>query len=569
MNSITEETIEPLDSKSYNLSLQNEEYELTMSLTESFIQFKLVPKIFSGFYNESSKITLSIIKENKYLINDFTELKNAYLYFDERKFKKNKIKLIKQKEDSIYLNYTNNVDDEEKEVNIELKQFKIEKGDINPMILDQIKELRSKISEVEKHLGEMKKEMLSIQEKQEKELNQKIELAIEAYLKKKKEEEEIKKQKEEEIKKQKDEEIKKEIEKTLVLNDNVNYSNDFQCDNFDNATDVNYINGNFNLDKKRVAIYPIIRNNEIIYELACAELENKGSYNYNYNIVIYNILTNKKTNNIYDAHSGSINNIKHYYSSSLKKHFLLSSNQQEVKLWNITSSKTFTKELHINNVNNNDGYSCYCSCLLFKNDDYFILTGGNKTKNGYGIKIFNKGENIKSINGSGLEYIYYIEATYINNKPYVLLSGNYHAESYNYDNEKIIKYISNENEKEKEKQYCNIINLFNKNNKLYLIVGYSKGLISIFDFKSAVEIDAIKIGNTCIYGLCSFNEKYFLFGDNKEITVINFDDRNKITSFKGLNDDCIKGIEKIKIYDKGEYIISYSNSLIIFWKLSK
>ena len=559
MNFITEKPIEPNDKKSYNLSLQNEEYELTMNLTESFIQFKLVPKIVSEFYYKS-EINLSIIKEKKYLINEYTELKKAYETFD-KKFIRKKVKLIKLKEDSINLNYKNNVDDEDDvEVNIELKQFKIEKGDINPMILNQIKELKNEISEMKKNLSEIKNEM-----------NKNMELAIEAYLKKKKEEKE-------EIKKQKDEEIKKEIEKTLILNDNVNYLNDFQCDNFDEI-DSNYIlNDKFYSGKKTVAVYPIIRNNEIIYELACAEsvqeqeCEFHEYYKYTGDIVIYNILTNKKTNKIFDAHSNKncINNIKHYYSSSSKKHFLLSSNQQEVKLWNITSSKTFTKELDFN-IYNKDGYSCYCSCLLFKNDDYSILTGGSYSdyKKGYKIKVFGGGEEFnKLINGSGLDYINYIEATYINNKPYVLLSGNYHAESYNYDNEKIIKYISNENENENKKQYCTIINLFNKDNKLYLISGYNKGRISIFDFKSAAEIDSIKIGNTEIYGLCSFNEKYFLFGDNIEITVINFDDRNKITSFKGLNDNQIKGIEKIKIYDKGEYIISYSQKRITIWKLS-
>ena len=552
-NTTNEETMET----SYKLSLQNEEYELTMNLTESFIQFKLVPKIVSEFYYKS-EINLSIIKEKKYLINEYTELKKAYETFD-KKFIRKKVKLIKLKEDSINLNYKNNVDDEEMEVNIELKQFKIEKGDINPMILNQIKELKNEISEMKKNLSEIKNEM-----------NKNMELAIEAYLKKKKEEKE-------EIKKQKDEEIKKEIEKTLILNDNVNYLNDFQCDNFDEI-DSNYIlNDKFYSGKKTVAVYPIIRNNEIIYELACAEsvqeqeYEFHEYYKYTGDIVIYNILTNKKTNKIFDAHSYTynINNIKHYYSSSSKKHFLLSSNQQEVKLWNITSSKTFTKELDFN-INNNDGYYCNCSCLLFKNDDYSILTGGNYTdhKKEYKIKVFGGGEEFnKLINGSGLDYINYIEATYINNIPYVLLSGN-HAESYNYDNEKIIKYTSKENENEKEKQYCYIINLFNKDNKLYLISGYSEGLISIFDFKSAAEIDSIKIGNTHIYGLCSFNEKYFLFGNNKEITVINFDDRKKITTFKGLNDNCIDGIEKIKIFDKGEFIISYSSNLIIIWKLS-
>ena len=33
-----------LDSKSYNLSLDNENYELIMTLNESFIEFKLISK---------------------------------------------------------------------------------------------------------------------------------------------------------------------------------------------------------------------------------------------------------------------------------------------------------------------------------------------------------------------------------------------------------------------------------------------------------------------------------------------------------------------------------------------
>ena len=124
---------------------------------------------------------------------------------------------------------------------------------------------------------------------------------------------------------------------------------------------------------KIVAVYPIIRNNESLYELACVERDNK------YNIVLYNILSNKKTNKIYNAHSSNvINNIKHYYSSVSKKHFLLSSNNQEVKLWNITS-KIFTNELEFP-ISNNDGYNFNCLCLLFKSDDYFILTSGYEKK---------------------------------------------------------------------------------------------------------------------------------------------------------------------------------------------
>ena len=175
------------------------------------------------------------------------------------------------------------------------------------------------------------------------------------------------------------------------------------------------------------------------------------------------------------------------------------------------------------------------------------------SKEGYKIKIFNKDGNENSNHNCGLEYIYYIEATYINNKPYALLSGNYHAESYNYGNGKVIKYISRKIKT--ENQCCNIINLFNKDNKLYLLSGYDKGSISIFDFKSAEEINSIKIGDTSINGLCSFNEKYFLVVDRYEVTVINFENEKKIIkintkSFKGLDDKYIFDIKKIKILIK-------------------
>ena len=100
--------------------------------------------------------------------------------------------------------------------------------------------------------------------------------------------------------------------------------------------------------RNSMAVYPIIRNNERLYELACYKLNYiKNERELFTNIVIYNILLNKKTNEIYNAHvinSENNNNIKHYYYSSKKKHFLLSSTGDEIKLWNI-SSKIITNEL--------------------------------------------------------------------------------------------------------------------------------------------------------------------------------------------------------------------------------
>ena len=64
------------------------------------------------------------------------------------------------------------------------------------------------------------------------------------------------------------------------------------------------------------------------------------------------------------------------------------------------------------------------------------------------------------------------------------------------------------------------------------------------------------------------NEKYILVGDNKEIKVIDFDKRKSIKSFKDIGDAGIEGLQKLKISDMGEFIISYSWNNITLWKIN-
>jgi len=316
-----------IDKKAYILLLENKEYELLMTLFESVIEFKLEPKkLISDFYY-SEKFDLSTINEKKYLVRTLEDLKMAFTRFDKL-FNTKKVKLIKTRGDTINLNFKITImEDDEVETNLELKQIKIDKEEGYLMLSNKIDEM-----------------------------NKKIDLMFEDYLKRK-QEEEIKK-KEEEEKQKKEELIRQEEEKKLKLNDNVNLYNDFQSKNTD-MEDV-YSISNIAILKVRnsMAVYPIIRNNERLYELACYKLNYiKNEREYFINIVIYDILLNKKTNEIYNAHvinSENNNNIKHYYYSSKKKHFLLSSTGDEIKLWNI-SSKTITNELKIY------GYHFICS----------------------------------------------------------------------------------------------------------------------------------------------------------------------------------------------------------------
>ena len=74
-----------------------------------------------------------------------------------------------------------------------------------------------------------------------------------------------------------------------------------------------------------------------------------------------------------------------------------------------------------------DGDNCSPFCMMFNNDDYYIFGGTwNKKKN-----IWNKnGVLIGNIEKSNLNIGSFIEATYIDNNPYIILSGENHSELY-------------------------------------------------------------------------------------------------------------------------------------------
>ena len=110
------------------------------------------------------------------------------------------------------------------------------------------------------------------------EIKKKVIILFEEYMKKKKLEEEEK-------------EKEKKLNFEFKFNDNVNLINDFKCENISNMKNINTIANNLYITwTKSVAVYKIIKNNEILYELAYPDNKN------GYNIIIYNILLKKITN---------------------------------------------------------------------------------------------------------------------------------------------------------------------------------------------------------------------------------------------------------------------------------
>ena len=300
---------------------------------------------------------------------------------------------------------------------------------------------------------------------------------------------------------------------------------------------------------KSVAVYSIIKNNEILYEIAYPDNKN------GYNIIIYNILLNNMTNKINNAHSNDMHKIKHYYDSLSKNHLLLTSSYDKcIKIWSI-SSNPISNILTINNCF--DGYNWSPFCMLFNIGEYFILGGSyNKKK-----QIWNKNGNlIGPIEKSNLNYGRFIEATYIENKSYILLSGRYHSECYDYDNNNIKIY---KNTKIGNSRH-DIINLFNKNNNIYLIDGDYGGNLSIYDFISTNLIKYISVNNN-IYSLCSLNEKYLMIGGgSKTLKIIDMDNYSVVKEYSGHNYEIFL-IKKVNIPEKGEFIITYDSKSIKIW----
>ena len=216
---------------------------------------------------------------------------------------------------------------------------------------------------------------------------------------------------------------------------------------------------------------------------------------------------------------------------------------------------------------------------MFKNEDFFIFGGNNKNKS---MSVWNKNGNlIKTVNKSNFNENWdFIEATYLEKKSYILLSGPnynqtigknlYYSECYNYDEDDIKTYKDDDNNKVDDNNshiYC--INLFKKGNDVYLITGL-KEKINIFEFYTTKLIKRIQLGANHVYSLCSINEKYIIASNSYKLKIIDMENYSVIKEYSAHYDGQeydIYGIEKIKIPEKGEFIITYSSYCIKIWKI--
>ena len=531
------ETLTKIESE--NFKLQNDEYLLTMALySDDFIEFKLIQNSPNASCYYIEKFNFEKITDISNLNPKKLDMKKVYHIY-QRILKNEKINIIlSQDKNIITINYKISANYEEEDVNLELKKMELEKEDIIDILKKEVEKNEKKMEELQKENEKMKKDLDFLMG----EYNKKIE----------KEEKEKQLQKEAE---EKEKQLQKEEEELSSKNDNVNLINYFKCDNIKQMQNIDSIaipNACFSINN--AAVYCIIKNNERLYQIAFSYLD----YNKNFFIMIYDLFKKKEENFIHIGHGNNICKIQHYYNPSKKIHMLLCSCYKNIQIWDISSNPV----INILKIDISCAAAC---CVMFKNDRLFL----------YGYNYNNKSigcwdENGTQINTNNINFsCSLMETTYIENKIYILMDGSdsksysYYAQCYDVAQNEFFHYKNN-NDKSSSQITC--INLFNKGNKIDdidLIVCKSNRL-EVFNFKNKNLIREILIDD--IQSLNTINQNYIFVTVSGKIKIID-KEYSFLNEEYSRKNEYINGLNKIKIPEIGECIVTFSGPAIQLWKI--
>ena len=267
----------------------------------------------------------------------------------------------------------------------------------------------------------------------------------------------------------------------------------------------------------------------------------------NKSIIIYNIINNRKINEIKNAHNEYITNFRHYLDNINKRDLILSISLDDnnIKLWNINN---FECLLNLLNVNKSGGL--HSACFLNDNNQIYIITSHEAFDFFEPIKVFDlKGNKIKEINNSNektnfIDIYFDIKLS----KNYIITGNKGYAKSYEYNENKVYhKYYDND----KESHSSIIIN-----NKEELIESSFSGHIRIWNFHTGELLNKIKVNEKSLISICLWNNEYLFVGcEDKTIKLIELKKGLIINTLKGHKKDviCIKKISHPKY---GECLIT-------------
>ena len=287
----------------------------------------------------------------------------------------------------------------------------------------------------------------------------------------------------------------------------------------------------------------------------------------NKSIILFNLISGKKLNEIKNAHENYITNFRYYLDKIHLRDLILSisCDDNNIKLWNI---KNLDCLLEIKNVNK-DGYLYSAYFLNNNNQNYIITSNCNFANRNYElIKVFDfNGNKIKEMENSN-DRTYIIDSFFDKKlcKNYIISGCCGYVKSYDFNTNKIYhKYNDN------DKIFHNSIIINNLEEIVKLIESSCSGNVRIWNFHSGQLLNKIKVIDDWIYGICLWDNNFLFVGcKSGEIKLI---DLNKDIIIKDLigHNDKVLTIKKIKHPKYGHYLISQNsnNSCIKMWEIKK
>ena len=230
-------------------------------------------------------------------------------------------------------------------------------------------------------------------------------------------------------------------------------------------------------------------------------------------IISYDLIDNKKINEIKNAHNNHITNFRHNFDKVNKRDLIISisANDNNLKLWDINN---FNCLLDIKNLNG--GGELLSSCFLNINYNIYIISSSSNYDLSEPIKIFNlAGKKIKEINNSKEDTLF-IDVFYDKLlAKYFIITGNIgFVKSYDYNENKLYcKYNAKDN-----CSHCSIIIV--KDIKITKLIESSRdGNIRIWNFHSNILINKIYASNNWLTGICLWNNEYLFISSDKMILI--------------------------------------------------
>ena len=269
-------------------------------------------------------------------------------------------------------------------------------------------------------------------------------------------------------------------------------------------------------------------------------------------IISYNIVDNKIINKIKNSHIKYIINFRHYLDINNNRDLLLSSDYNNLKLWDVNN---FGCLLIINDINKK-GF-LFSTSFIYDNDQIFILTtnyivGGISEP----MKVYDmKGNKIKEINDPYQKNSALLIEVYYDiklKKVYIIVGSTYCIKSYEFNENKIYNYYIDDNIDGE-----NHINFTINNDKeiIKLIDANERGIIRIWDFHLKILLSKITTKNN-LNSICLWDNDYLFLGTrNNFIILIDLKKGKIIKRMKGHNNR-VSTIRKITHPIYGNCLIS-------------